>query len=437
VWAKRRALYSNVLGYFGGITWALLVAHVCQLYPTLRSPTQMIQRFFLLYARWRFDPATPVMLTPPYSTRLGLEVWQPQRRHLAPVLTPSYPCINSTHNVSATTRRIIRTELRRAADLFASATPEWPGLTAAAPIDFFFLYKHYIDIVVTSESPTTQLAWIGYVESKLRHLFRNWHYVESIIAHPFTHCFREPTEGATTGSVVDHFYIGIQVDPHAVEAAAERQQWQRQRRQQHQRQLRQGREKDAEEEEEEEEEEEDEPKPPKIDLGRDGQELVDLVYAHMPEDKLHPSMRVNLVHLHAYQLPAWVFADARRPTHTYQHGIKKRKRAKEEEGEAEACNDDLQRPVHQRRKSGTSPASPPSPTLSSSSSSTLSPEQFIQAMAAPVYVPFPLPPPVLPPPTTGTYEERRKVSQSDSAFVVRTRPPPLLRKPAVLHLVKL
>ena len=44
VWAKRRGIYSNKLGYFGGINFNILVALVCQLFPRA-TPSYLLCKF--------------------------------------------------------------------------------------------------------------------------------------------------------------------------------------------------------------------------------------------------------------------------------------------------------------------------------------------------------------------------------------------------------
>lgn len=34
VWAKNRGISSNGMGYLGGISWAILVAKICQIFPS-------------------------------------------------------------------------------------------------------------------------------------------------------------------------------------------------------------------------------------------------------------------------------------------------------------------------------------------------------------------------------------------------------------------
>jgi poly(A) polymerase Pap1 len=46
-----RAISSNVMGFFGGVAWAMLVARICQLYPNAIAGA-IVSRFFRIMFQW-------------------------------------------------------------------------------------------------------------------------------------------------------------------------------------------------------------------------------------------------------------------------------------------------------------------------------------------------------------------------------------------------
>ena len=99
----------QVTGFLGGVNWALLVARICQLYPNA-VPSMLVSRFFRVYTQWKWP--NPVMLCEIKEGTLGLPIWDPRknprdRKHLMPIITPAYPCMNSSYNVSMSTLRVM------------------------------------------------------------------------------------------------------------------------------------------------------------------------------------------------------------------------------------------------------------------------------------------------------------------------------------------
>ncbi|XVF12270.1 hypothetical protein REPUB_Repub08aG0101100 [Reevesia pubescens] len=172
-WAKRRGVYSNVAGFLGGINWALLVARICQLYPNA-LPNMLVSRFFRVYTQWRWP--NPVILCKIEEGSLGLQVWDPRknpkdRYHLMPIITPAYPSMNSSYNVSSSTLRILTDEFQRGSEIceaMEAHKADWD--TLFEPYAFFEAYKNYLQIDISAENDDNLRKWKGWVESRLRQL---------------------------------------------------------------------------------------------------------------------------------------------------------------------------------------------------------------------------------------------------------------------------
>ncbi|XP_050436488.1 poly(A) polymerase type 3-like [Adelges cooleyi] len=173
LWAKRHRVYSNALGYLGGVSWAMLVARICQLYPNA-APATLIHKFFLIFSKWQWPQ--PVLLKPSYYMDLGYPVWDPRvnmgdRNHVMPIITPVYPQQNSTFNVSHSTLAIIQEEFKVSLDIMGEIlTGESSWTKLFQPSKFFTKYRYFLAITVFASSEEELLEWKGLVESRLRFL---------------------------------------------------------------------------------------------------------------------------------------------------------------------------------------------------------------------------------------------------------------------------
>ena len=109
-----------------------------------------------------------------------------------PIITPAYPSMCATHNITKSTQKIIIKELERGGDIvdkIFTGQLSWKNLFDRHTF-FTEDYKYYLSIVSGSYSKDAQVIWSGLVESKVRHLVVDLEQNEAVdLAHPFNKGF--------------------------------------------------------------------------------------------------------------------------------------------------------------------------------------------------------------------------------------------------------
>jgi poly(A) polymerase len=129
-----------------------------------------------------------------------------------PIITPAYPSMCATHNITKSTKEIIQRELKRGGnitDQIMMGKLAWKSLFEKHTF-FTQGYKYYLSVISASTTKDAQLVWSGLVESKVRLLVVGLEGHSSIaLAHPFNKGFErvhtchndEEIEKAKSGSL--------------------------------------------------------------------------------------------------------------------------------------------------------------------------------------------------------------------------------------------
>jgi poly(A) polymerase len=170
LWADRRKIYSNVMGYFGGIAWAICVARVCQLFPNM-APSQLLVKFFETMVNWPWPE--PIQLNQVEMKDevefAHFQVWTSStNRGLMPILTPAFPCQNATDPVTATTKRVLIEECKRGLSIMSlcGEDDEWPRKL----LEELTVSEARLEIKIAGATRSIFSRIKGYVELKIRAL---------------------------------------------------------------------------------------------------------------------------------------------------------------------------------------------------------------------------------------------------------------------------
>lgn len=191
LWAKNKGIYSNLMGYLGGISWAILVAKICQLYPNYK-PSKLLERFFMIYYKWPWDELDVKIeemneekkAQTSRKSSFMKDNWQENTdKDTMNILTPCFPCKNSSYTVTNNTLGVIKCHMNEAVIILSKIKQgifDWRHLFEK--YNFFNNYMKFIKINIyeikiqeiearnLEKNNEDFIKWRGIVESKLRRM---------------------------------------------------------------------------------------------------------------------------------------------------------------------------------------------------------------------------------------------------------------------------
>lgn len=209
IWAKKRCVYGNVFGYLGGVNLAILSAFICQRYPK-KSPAYIIMMFFSDLMTWTW-PEPIYINTPTTGSRSNWDPTRPQdHKDYMPIITPSYPTINSLHSATKSSRNRMTVEFKRGFQAVRSCMENgtsWEKVIE--PPKFFVRHRKFVEVLVTATDEKTHNEFMRYVQSRVRFLAVN---IETSLRH-VNHAYIWPVEFPAPGykghEFCSLFYIGL------------------------------------------------------------------------------------------------------------------------------------------------------------------------------------------------------------------------------------
>jgi poly(A) polymerase len=223
-----RGIYSNVLGYPGGVAWAIVTARTCQFFPNA-CPAALLEKFFWFCDRWDWDKPNmqnAIRLRPKIELQLREdmpqfhETQQKDQINWMPIITPTYPDTNATFNVFESTVWVIRKEFARGkkiCEAIKAGTAHYPELLERN--QFFSKranpsHKIFIEIIAKAGSKVDLLVFKGVVQSSIRQFIdkvmmgrdgMNPH----VVVVPCIRTFDRPTESVQGESEEDDEMVEI------------------------------------------------------------------------------------------------------------------------------------------------------------------------------------------------------------------------------------